>query len=383
MPKQSFMISVNSDALRSSILKRKPLAALEDSLKVSRQAINNWLTKSKIPPRQLSAIARELSFAPEEMKLITSKPKDQSFILFRTNRNVAVDKSVQDDVLEIADDFFKLVEITELEKPPKIVPATSNSHITMAQLILQQLKLQSEQISISSVIAALKNLGVFVFFYEFGENFVDARAQAVCVQKSNKSLIFVNAYEKAEDVLWRIFHETCHLFSGHTETNTGDEKFCNDTASEILTPEAFFESNKKHLKLSFQRNISASPFVVEALMNRLNSSFVGVLLALKHNKIIDTATERYLWKVSKNRPIVRVSDIVYPKNNDNVIEFWLNALEDTNRSSFYHFQHLIRMGLILEKISVRRAAELLKIDELDAQKLATKWTAQYEKKNNL
>ena len=383
MPKQSFMITMNSEALRSSILKRQPIATLEHSLGVSRQAINSWLSKSKIPPRQLSAIARELAFEPDEIRSITTLPRNRSFILFRSNRNVAVDNEVKNDVLEIADDFFNLSSITDLDKSPKIVYSKSDSPEKMAELILQQLKLSNEQVSVSSVVAALKSMGIFVLFYDFGEKFINAKAQAVCVQRVDKSLIFINSFEKIEDVLWRIFHETCHLFSGHTETDIGDEKFCNDTASQILTPNSFFISNKKNLKALLQKDISASPFIVEELSNKLSSSFIGVLLALKNNRIIELATQRYLWKVANNRPHVRVSDIIYPRESDNTVDFWINALEDTNRSSFYQFQHLIRMGLILEKLSIRRAAELLKINELDAQKLATKWTAQYEKKNNL
>lgn len=385
MPRPSIMIPVNADMLRESILKRTPLASLEDSLGVSRQAINGWLAKSKIPPRQLSVIARKLEFDPSEVANITSPPKYRPYILFRTNRNVAVPEEVKSEVLEIAEDFFTLEAITEIDQSSNEILLKSESPENMAEIILKQLNLATDQISISSVITALKKLNIYVLFYDFGPNFVDAKAQAVCVRKEEKSVIFVNSCERVEDVLWRLFHEVCHLFSGHNETSITDEKFCNDTATQILTPDFFFVSNRKNLKALFQRDISASPFIVEDLANKFSSSFIGVLLALKTNKVLEGSTERYLWKVANKRKLTaaKVADIISPLKGQSAVEFWSQALEDTNRSNFLLLQHIVRMGLILEKVSARRAAELLNTDELDIQKLTTMWTAQYEKKNNL
>ncbi len=386
MAKQSVMIPVNADVLRDSIQKRDSLSSLEGVLGVSRQAINGWLSKSKIPPRQLSTIVRELKLDASEVKKITSPPKDRSFVLFRTNRNVAVAKDISDDVLEIAEDFFRLEALTEIERQStnvKIENATDPGET--ATTILKNLNLERTQISISSVLSALTSLNIYVLFYNFGEGFIGAKAQAVCVKKAKKRVIFINSHELVEDVLWRIFHELCHLYCDHTETSTSNEEFCNFTATQALTPDSFFSANKKELKNLFSRGVSVAPFSIEKIATQLSASFMGVLLALKKHQIVDSSTERYLWKIAHKRKAsgARVTDIISPPKDVDSVAFWLSALEDVNRSKFLHLQHMVRMGLILEKISVRRASELLHVDELDAQRLAKLWTAQYEKKNNL
>lgn len=385
MPRPSVMIPVNSELLRESILRRGPLASLESSLGVSRQAINGWLVKNRIPPRQLSAIARHLDLGAQEITEITSPPKTRPYVLFRTNRNVAVAENIKNDVLEIAEDFFALESITELDTNPQDITVSSESHEGMAEAILRQLKLGPEQVSIPSVITALKKMNIYVLFYDFGSTFVEAKAQAVCIRKGDKKAIFINSNERVEDVLWRIFHELCHLFSGHTETSTSDEEFCNKTASQVLMPDAFFTANRKHLRALLQRDISATPFIVEDLANKFSASFTGILLALKRHKIFEGSTERYLWKVAHNRKknAAKVSQIIEPMPGQDIVSFWSNALEDSNRSNFLQLQHVIRMGLILEKVSARRAAELLKVDQPDIHKLAQLWTAQYEKKIGL
>ena len=385
MPRPSVMIPVNSDLLRESILKRGSLASLESSLGVSRQAINGWLIKNRIPPRQLSAIARQLHLEPQEMTDITSPPKSRPYVLFRTNRNVAVAEDVKNDVLEIAEDFFALESITELDGTPQDVTVSSESHEGMAEVILRQLKLGPDQISIPSVITTLKKMNIYVLFYDFGPTFVEAKAQAVCVRKGDKKAIFINSNEHVEDVLWRIFHELCHLFSGHTETSVTDEDFCNKTASQVLMPDAFFAANRKDLRALLLRDISATPFIVEDLANKFSASFMGILLAFKKHRIFEGSTERYLWKVAHNRKknAAKVSQIIEPMAGQNVVSFWTTALEDSNRSNFLQLQHVIRMGLILEKVSAKRGAELLKIDQPDIHKLAQLWTAQYEKKIGL
>lgn len=84
MPKQSMMIRVNSKALRESIIKRQSLASLETLLGVSRQVINGWLIKNRIPPRKLSILAGELDFSVDEVEAITASPKDSEVLPSRT-----------------------------------------------------------------------------------------------------------------------------------------------------------------------------------------------------------------------------------------------------------------------------------------------------------
>jgi Zn-dependent peptidase ImmA (M78 family) len=385
MPKQSMMIRVNSKALRESIIKRQSLASLETPLGVSRQAINGWLSKNRIPPRKLSILASELDFSVDEMEAITTSPKDEAFVLFRTNRNVAVSQGVKEDVLEVAEDFFSLDDLTAINRESIDIVLKNEDPTSAAKSILKQLNLSYDNISLDKVLTALKRYNVHILFYNFGEKFVDAKAQAVCVRRGNKRVIFVNSYEFVEDVLWRIFHEVCHLFSNHTDVTEEDEKFCNEVANQILTPDAFFQENKSILKRRFSQGLRLTPFLVEEIATELSSSFQGVVIALKNNKIIDDTVSRYLWGVIRNQKKTkkRVHQIISPSDEIDPKEFLDNLLEDSDRAKFVHLQQSVKMGLILDKISTRRAAELLHIDEMSIQQLARRWKSQYGKKNNL
>jgi Zn-dependent peptidase ImmA (M78 family) len=385
MPKQSYMISVNAEKLKEAILSRGHIADLETPLGVTKQAINGWLSKGRIPPRQLSKISKALKLDAPEINNITSIPKEKSFVLFRTNRNVAVSDEVKSEVLDVADDFFQLETLTEYKNSDAQIQLSYSDPVSMADAILKQVKLERSQLSLSSVLAALRNINIHVLFYDFGEKFVGSRAQAVCVRRGTKSAIFINSHEMIEDVLWRIFHELCHLFSGHTNVTKDDEEFCNKTATQVLTPDSFFKNNKTDLKSAFLRRIQLAPFMIEEIMSKYTASFEGVLLGLVNHKILEKNVENYLWKVCHNRKknAVRVTNIICPNSLEDPVKFWSLALDDSNRNKFLQLQHFVRMGVILEKISSRRAAELLDTDEMTIQQLGRHWLAQYEKKNNL
>ena len=76
-----------------------------------------------------------------------------------------------------------------------------------------------------------------------------------------KKVIFININQFIEDVCWRIFHEICHLFCGHTKPNKEQEEFCNDVATEAITPMIYFKENEKTLKEYFKNPLSKSPHI--------------------------------------------------------------------------------------------------------------------------
>ena len=384
MPKQSMMIRINSKALRKSMSHRQQsLASLEGPLGVSRQAINGWLSKDRIPPRKLSTLANKLNLSAEELEAITSTPKDETIILFRTNRNVAVPEDVKKNVLEVADDFFLLDDLSVVNRESIDIVLKNECPVSTAKSILKQLNLTHDNISVNKVITALKRYNIHILFYNFGEKFIGAKAQAVCVKKGEKQAIFVNSYELVEDVLWRVFHEVCHLFSNHRNVTENDEKFCNEVANQILTPNAFFQGNKTLLKKRFSQGFA--PFLVEEIADELSSSFQGVTIALKKNKIIDDRVSKHLWKIihSQKKSKQRVLHIISPSSGDDPKNFLDNLLKNSNRAKFVRLQQSVKVGLILDRISTCRAADFLHVDEMSVQQLTRRWKAQYDPKNSL
>ncbi len=382
----SITIPINSDALKN-IIKAKghnisDLGA-PDLLDVSRQTINTWLQLGNIPPRKLSILGQKLNLTPSEVDLISSPVSAQDTqVRFRTNRNVATNKDVEDKVLKLAKDYFNLSELfsVKLSTSRTSISIDEESPAEMANKILKILSLERRQLSLESVIKALEEINIHVLFYDFGKLFKDSDAQAVCVIDNKSSVIFINAEECLEDVLWRIFHELSHIFMKSKEgTTKTEEVFCNSTANEVLTPTSFFQEHAADLKKVLSRSITELPTRVEQIASKLNSSFMGVILALNTNKIIDKRQFGYLMKIYhlKKDQRKKVVDILHPNEEQNPFLFWKDLFNNPEYYKFLTLQELVKAGLINGTLSTERAAEILKIDSMTTQQLEQFWKDEY------
>jgi len=375
------MIPIQTNQLRKALADRgRSIASLEALLGVSRQAVNGWFQKDRIPPRKLADIARELKISNEEFDAITMKRSDSLVPLFKIERNKAAEDEIEQKVLSVAKDFFLLHESTSLNTPKGFVRIESDDPSVTSEYILRELKLSREQLTLGSVIQSLENLDIHVVFYDFGEEFVNKKARAASIRKGRKSVIFVNAYEAVEDTLSRIIHEACHIFSEHNEHLLQYEKFCDSTAKQTITPDTYFIKNKGVLETAFSGPIQRTPLLVREVANTLGAAYLGVVLALKENKIISKNVERYLFavhhKTEKSR--TRIIDIIQDVEED-PFDFMIASLADPDRRKFFKLQTVVKNALILDKISIGRAAELLNVDSATAEELSSHWKSQNEK----
>lgn len=392
MPRTSVMIPIKSSALRDAFNKRStPIASLEEPLGVSRQAINGWLSSERIPPRKLSVIAEKLDLSPEEMGLITKRTRSYS-VLFRTTRNATVLQAKRNDVIRIARDFFNLDSMRDGPKEDLLVKINTDDPAIMADAILKQIGLTRDALNLDTLIRALERLNIHVLFLDFASvlEFADkeTKPRAFCVKEGNKHAIFVDASEDMDDVIWIIFHELAHIFSGHLDDPTicessvetkEQERFCNRVAVEISTPSAYFIQNKKVLKEKLDCAKPLLPYRLDDLASELRSSFMGVVLALKEHNILTADSIGYLFGVDKKRKPMRAKIhqfIGAPKDQD-VSDFWAHTFNNLDHRKFLRLQGLLRRGLIGDSISIGRAAELFGVDEVLMQEMATQWKSEY------
>ena len=89
MGRRKTTIPVDGTALRDAV-ERSPAtwSSLAERLGVTRQTVSGWVSKGRIPPRQLADLAKELGLGAGEVRRIMAR--EEATILFRSNRNVDV-----------------------------------------------------------------------------------------------------------------------------------------------------------------------------------------------------------------------------------------------------------------------------------------------------
>lgn len=366
MSRPSAMIAINGNTFKEIVQKRRSLASLEELLDVKRQAINSWIIKNKIPPEKLEIIVRELNINEREKKTITEI--EPSNILFRSNRNVKISSSTSDSILSVAEEYFRLRDCFNLGGQNISITFPQSDPMETADLIIKQLELNRWNLHFTQVVAALARLNISVLFH----NFEVKEAQAVCVRKGSRNVIFINNNEMMEDVCWRIFHEVCHLFCGHKDPSTDDEKFCNKVATEIVTPMEFFTKNKKFFIENFSGAISSKQLlIIDDIKKKFSCSSFGIALRLKELGAISApvfALSCKNWEQRKEAEGNKVLSI-FPKKDNDIVKSWVKLLSDPNKEIYIQFQLLILNSLIMEYITLESAAALLEIDTADLESL--------------
>ncbi len=375
MSRQTTMIPIRGEILKA-FLSRAQLGqyTLGEKLGVTRKTINEWLNTNKIPPQRLLSLTMALGLSPKEHSQVLGDPFSEMVIQFRTSRNVKVPSNKDLEIREVAKDFFKLDDASIASR--HIVRLQDDDPKAIANSILKELGLSADSITFDGTLKALERCNIFVLFFDFGDELRAVKAQAACAQFGTRSVIFIDSNEALEDLTWRLFHELCHLFCGHNEVTAALEKFCNDVATEIVTPTEFFQSNKPVLKKKFSAPKSHWPNMIKSIARSLSASSEGIVLALVDHKIIDETGKKYLYGclalLKKDRLLVS-SKIHPPTTYPELIDFWLQALKDPDKMKFLELQNRVQAALVDGRMSIGRAADLLKVDEKAAEELKLEW----------
>lgn len=396
MGRKSIMVEFDSIAFRDAIKQRQStLSDLEAVTGVTKQALNGWLTSSKIPPRQLHNISTHFNFSTDEVSKILRKNSGQ-VIKFRSHRHTLVSNESEATARRLAIDFFILENIgSDYNRGSFVFRVGQSATATeVAEGILRQLGLSRGQFGLEELILSLARVNVTVIFLDFGSYFslnnsADRNLKAFCAKRGQKFLIAIDSRMKNEDVTWVIFHELAHIACGdiddgndtYTEDNKIFEKFRNEVANEILTPTDLLNRSKDDLKKFLSCPLPLLPSRVEHIASELGASFVGVLLTLKKIGILTPQMQSYLWGVHKRRDKLRLSvqELIEPTSGSSLEELitaWDRKLNTENLQPFLKLHLLVRQGLIEGRISIARGAELLGIDAGEMEELGKHWSAE-------
>jgi hypothetical protein len=380
MSRDSSKISFSGAILQEIIsAKSLPVGTFAQQLGVSRQSYANWIKENRIPPRRLLEIKKVLSLSSEDFKTLMKPAEKPLKVYFKTIRNISISDQQKIEVEQLSKEYFRLEKSRIGSKKVKSVITTDDPR-GMAEAIVGQLGLSLCHINLENTLHALEAFNIHVIFHDFGEEFVDQKGCAACAIGDDRSLIFVNSREAIEDVLSRVYHEACHVFSDHHESTDHNEKFCDQVAYEVVTPRGFFLERKDELKKLFAADIRKSPLLAKELARILSAGFSGVIATLKEHKIIGKDTERYLWGAFHREKShrVRVLDKISPKLVEDPKEFWQRALSDPDNKKFVRLQTLVQEALIEGRISIGRASEILGVDEKTVEELAIEWQQELE-----
>jgi Zn-dependent peptidase ImmA (M78 family) len=334
------------------------------------------------------------------MARVLKKPGFQE-VCFRTHRNVEAPDGARSSAKRLAADLFTLEALGgEYNKESFVFRVGKEASASaVADGILRQLGLKRGQFGLEELILSLARVNISVIFLDFGHHFsLDEKAaknlRAFCAKQGSHFIIAIDSQMKGsqveeQDITWAIFHELAHIACGDMDDDNEDfwedskakEKFRNEVASEVLTPTDLLLSSKPELEKFLNCPIQRLPSRVEHVASELGASFVGVVLALKKIGILTTQMERYLWGVQHKRDATRprIKDFISPRKVDSTKELlteWGKILNNENLLPFLKLHLFVRQGLIEERLSLSRAAELLGIEVGEMEELAKQWAAE-------
>lgn len=368
------------------------LTSFASELGFTKQAFHFWLEQGKMPASKMHQAIKLLKLDSECInKVIHYRVKKKYQVLFRTRRNVPIMISNKARASLIGQNFFDWHEPTKTVKNKIKTIVNFKDHIDFAHQMQKQLGISDcSSITTASLVKILEKFDIHVLFVDFDEifDFKDLKKNvpcAFCIKEddSQKYAIVVNLREYHENMLWIIIHELTHIFAGHLDRHSNDvvedkeqEVFSNNVSNEFMTPKSWFQDRKSNLITQFSGNKSISVYYTEEIARKLNSSFMGVILALSEHQIISTHTKSYLMAVHHHKEkrgdrhkIHQVIGADYEKR----FSFWKDAFKNIDALNYLKLQNIIRRKMFDESISNDRISELLGITEIEVESLRESW----------
>ena len=354
-------------------------------IELSKQTLYENIRENSISRDYLVKIAKLFSLERKDYELLMGKKSLSVF--FRRERREEVKEEAKDKIRTLTNILIKIFELPKAKKNlPVFVDLAPNE---LAKEIRDTLELSNQKIPLEELMETLKKFGVFTFFYPFSylglnddvSNKKKLRAASVPVGKN--WVIFLDTSNTSIDSLYDLIHELAHIFSGHKLDSGHDEKleeYCNNVASEVLTPSFFFKKNKEHLKKMFS---VASPRIVgeaEKIQLYLGCSFEGLILALSSNEVINANVKRYLYACNnnKNKNSVKLEKYYYPDEGQSLASFWHCSLNNSSLSQYYEYFLIFKSAYLEGRATTRVLADAFSLDISNADTLCKEWIAENE-----
>ncbi len=380
---------INRSAFNEALkAKNVTQANLAGKLGINEKSFSRWINDGYIQSKYLLDLTEELDLNEDEMHQILMLPKFKVF--FRKKYLGEVPPEIEERATELARTLFGMTYLNSETRfcPPNVSKLTSEAEV--ADQIRRYTKIDSFK-NLQGIISSLAEQGVEVAvvpFVKLGLNSEGDYESAFSVTDEKRCLVFLDSDSQEELLIFNLCHEICHLFRPDLEFSKIEEKFCNDVASELIYPRAFFDTHRT----TIQNIISSGS--TESIINLLNvihenlgGEIFGVAIRLKslgffsqkdpiHQKIIG-----YSRSVSIHLPKVGEELFIDFNPSDRIvfINFW--EKEELIRNPLLRFFFLIKNSAISGSLSPRKFSELLRVDFGLADEMIHRW--QYSLKANL
>lgn len=378
-------IRISPEKFRAIVQSKITLSGLAETLEVSKQTVNSWLSSASLPAKHFINLQAALNLSQSDLEAIATV-SSAGAVLFRTRRNYSVMKRNQEIAKNLSQDYFEFFWTFQECSPIKHGHSTS-SIADLANKIREEFKLNSTT-SLTAIIKKLETRGIHVIFadFEYLFDFSDISKKnvpcAFCYEHDGQYSIVINILEKLDDVPWIIFHELAHIFRGDLSESSSlieeeeIEKFCNQTATETLMPEAWFKARKKDLKDKFSKVQPAVVYHADEIGRELNArSLKSVALRLSELDIISSHVKGYLLGASAKREknSLRIADYISESYDEDKVVYWKSAFRGFEKLNYTKLQFSVQKALLEERVSIKRASDFYFVSEVEMGALYENW----------
>jgi Zn-dependent peptidase ImmA (M78 family) len=378
---------LNKTAFEQALKKRGfTQVALAEKIGANEKSFSRWINEGYVQTQYLWDLTEELNLTDEELDEILLVPKYRVF--FRRKYLGEVPPEIESRAIELAKTLFGL---TYLSSNARFCPPNTsklNDPTEVANQIRRYTKIESF-VDLTGLVTSLADQGVEVAVIPFDELKLNSDGQletAFSVTDEKRCLIFLDANEPAEALIFNLCHELCHLFRPDLDFSKNEERFCQAVAAELAYPKAFFDTHKDKINSVLEsRSIEAIVHLLNNIKNHLGGEIFGIVLRLKALGFLsqkDPIHQRIVsFGEASNKKLPKVKETLFvdfmTSNRNAFIKFWNRP--DINSNTLFRFFFHIKNGATDESVSSRKFAELFGIKIGLADEMIHKWRSDLQR----
>jgi Zn-dependent peptidase ImmA (M78 family) len=353
---------------------------LAEKLGVNEKSFSRWINDGFVQTQYLWDLTEELDLNDDELDEILLLPKYKVF--FRRKYLGEVSEKIEEKAIELAK---TLLGLAYLNSNARFCPPNASKVETEVEVANQIRKYTGINTfnNLQGIVSSLAEQGVEVTVVPFGKLGLasdEDREQAFSVTDEKRCLIFLDAASPEELLIFNLCHELCHLFRPDLEHSKVEEKFCNDVASELVYPKAFFETHKETIDGIIQAgSLDSIVNLLNVIKDTLGGELFGISLRLKSLGIFSQKNPKHQSIINYSRisfsKLPKIGDRFFQsfdaQNRDEFLKFWNSPKLDNN--SLLRFFFHIKNAAISGSISARKFSELFEIDLGLADEMFHRW----------
>lgn len=367
---------INKEYLKL-LLKEKNSSQTDLAAKMNenQKNLSRWL-KDGFPRDKLLDLKRALAIPRESYRTLIGIPEYKIF--FRTKYHGEVPEELKNKAIDWARVLIptkvkthdaSFVDLSREEDYQKVATTIKNNLSLPCGCFFEQ------------YISILKESGIEVVlipFSVYGLKTDKERAFSVFNGK-NRYVIFLDSDVNAQEIVWNLAHELCHLFRLNAEQGKKEESFCQNVAKEILYPTSYFKNNEIEINAALENERSAINMLLE-IKDHFNGSSLSIALRLKEIFGKNQKIFNYLLAVGRNRESKNTITSQYFKNfhssnEDEIEKFWNNL---SSSSVYLRLFNRIKEKVSSDQMTTRKFSEIVDVELPTASSLVDKWRSEFD-----